>query len=402
MTLSTDITQAGLPEIDQLLQDALHTVRTYLGLEVAFISELTSGLRIFRYVDSEKGFSPVQVGNADPLEQSYCQRVVDGRLPELMTDAQQNAEALRLPVTKQLPVGAHLSVPIHIGRDVYGTFCCFSRYPDSGLDWSDLAVVRLYAELVGRILQRTVWDQRLKLEQHQRLRHLLEQRLFQMVYQPIVHVGMNKTVGFEALTRFTAEPLRSPDHWFKEAAESGLGVELELAVIQSALSDLPKLPPDAYLSLNISPLTIMEGSVFEVLASYPLNRLMLEVTEHASIVDYGVIADKLAPYRQQGLQLAVDDAGAGYASFRHILKLKPDVIKLDSSLVAAIDKDAGIRALAAALVRFAEETGSRVVAEGVETQEELQVLRQLRVNKAQGYLLGRPDRLDTFLHPHAS
>lgn len=121
---------------------------------------------------------------------------------------------------------------------------------------------------------------------------------------------------------------------------------------------------------------------------------MLEVTEHASIDDYAVIARKLEPLRQRGVRLAVDDAGAGYASFRHILKLKPDVIKLDASLVSAIDSDNGVRALAAAVIRFAEETGSKVVAEGVETEHELEVLRQLNVNKAQGYLLGRPSRLE--------
>lgn len=88
--------------------------------------------------------------------------------------------------------------------------------------------------------------------------------------------------------------------------------------------------------------------------------------------------------------MAVDDAGAGYASFRHILKLKPDVIKLDSSLIRNVDSDTGCRALAAALIRFAEETGCKVVAEGVETQEELTMLRRLEVSKAQGYLLGRP------------
>nr|WP_247655455.1 EAL domain-containing protein [Stutzerimonas frequens] len=90
------------------------------------------------------------------------------------------------------------------------------------------------------------------------------------------------------------------------------------------------------------------------------------------------------------MRLAVDDAGAGYASFRHILKLKPDVIKLDASLIRNVDSDTGCRALAAALIRFAEETGCKVVAEGVETQEELAMLRRLEVNKAQGYLLGRP------------
>ena len=125
---------------------------------------------------------------------------------------------------------------------------------------------------------------------------------------------------------------------------------------------------------------------------------MLEVTEHTSIDDYSVIARKLEPFRVRGIRLAVDDAGAGYASFRHILKLRPDVIKLDSSLVSAIDSDKGIRALAAAVIRFSEETGSKVVAEGVETKHELKVLRQLNVNKAQGYLLGRPSRLAELKH----
>lgn len=101
--------------------------------------------------------------------------------------------------------------------------------------------------------------------------------------------------------------------------------------------------------------------------------------------------------RQRGLKLAVDDAGAGFASFRHILKLKPDVIKLDTSLIRQIDTDTGCRALAAALIRFAEETGSKVVAEGVETEAELQALRELKVTKAQGYLLGRPAPLESLM-----
>ena len=86
----------------------------------------------------------------------------------------------------------------------------------------------------------------------------------------------------------------------------------------------------------------------------------------------------------------LDDAGAGFASFRHILKLKPDVIKLDGSLIRNIDSSTVCRALAAALIRFAEETGSKVVAECIETEAELAVLRELKVNKAQGFLLGRP------------
>lgn len=114
---------------------------------------------------------------------------------------------------------------------------------------------------------------------------------------------------------------------------------------------------------------------------------MLEVTEHTSVDDYAQIVAALKPLRDAGQKLAVDDAGAGYASFRHILRLQPDVIKLDISLIRQIDCYTGCRALAAALIRFADETASKIVAEGVETDAELQALRKLEVSSAQGYLL---------------
>jgi len=211
-----------------------------------------------------------------------------------------------------------------------------------------------------------------------------------VVYQPIVHLVENRIVGHEALARFSAEPQRTPDKWFDEAGQVGLQQELEVALIEAALKGMDRLPPDSYLSLNVSPDTILAGALDNVLAHQPMVRLMLEVTEHACVQDYALLAEALEPLRSKGLRLAVDDAGAGYASFRHILKLKPDVIKLDSSLIRNIDSDTGSRALAAALIRFAEETGCKVVAEGVETREELAMLRRLEVNKAQGYLLGRP------------
>ncbi|MCG2578055.1 EAL domain-containing protein [Dechloromonas sp. XY25] len=362
-----------------------------LGMEVAFISEFKDGRRVFRYVDSQEGAVPLCVGASDPLEESYCQRVTDGRLPELICDATQNPEALTLPVTTALPVGAHLSVPIRFADgQIYGTFCCFSTYPDSTFNERDIRAMRLFAEVAGKLLERQVSEDEVRNELVTRLRAVLDGERFTMVYQPIIHVAQNKIVGYEALTRFSAEPVRTPDQWFNEAAVVGLQEELELAVIKKALQGLARLPPDAYLSLNVSPETLLKGSVASVLEGYPFERLILEVTEHASVSDYSPIAAILEPMRRRGLRLAVDDAGAGFASFRHILKLQPDVIKLDVSLIRKIDTDTGCRALAAALIRFAEETGSKIVAEGVETDAELQALRELKVNKAQGYLLGRP------------
>lgn len=317
--------------------------------------------------------------------------MVNGRLPELIRDATQIPAALTLPVTTALPVGAHLSVPIRFSDGhVYGTFCCFSRSPESTLNDRDIGVMRLFADMTGKLLEQQVVEEQVRQEVVARLQTVLDDGCFHIVYQPIIHVSQDKIVGYEALTRFSAQPVRTPDVWFDEAVAVGLEEALELAVIRKALQGLRHFPDGTYLSLNVSPETLLKGSLGPVLEGYPFDRLMLEVTEHASVNDYALVATALEPLRRRGLRLAVDDAGAGYASFRHILKLQPDVIKLDISLIRNIDSDTGCRALAAALIRFAEETGSKIVAEGVETKAELQTLRELKVNKVQGYLLGRP------------
>jgi len=190
-----------------------------------------------------------------------------------------------------------------------------------------------------------------------------------------------------------AEPVRSPDQWFDEAIDIGLNVQLELAVIRRILADLHRFPSGTYVSINISPETILRGDIQNHFVGVPHHRIVLEVTEHASVGDYDMISRMLEPLRSLGVRVAVDDAGSGYASLRHILRLKPDIIKLDASLIHQIDKDPGSRALAAAIVRFAEQTDCIVVAEGVETKSELAVLLALDINKAQGYLLGRPQPL---------
>jgi EAL domain-containing protein (putative c-di-GMP-specific phosphodiesterase class I) len=161
-----------------------------------------------------------------------------------------------------------------------------------------------------------------------------------------------------------------------------------------ALAALSSLPPDAYLAVNASPDTIFGDEAFNLLNGMPAERIVLEVTEHAHVEDYDRLRQGLAPLRQRGVRLAVDDAGAGYSSLQHILHLQPDLIKLDMSLTRHIDLDPARRALASALIGFARDTGSRIIAEGVETASELATLRALGVEHAQGYFLGRPMALD--------
>ena len=373
--------------------DILRAIRNHLNMEVAFVAEFTQGQRIFRYVDSDWQNNPIKINEGHPLEESYCQRVVDGRLPELMQDACLHPVALQLGATRAIPVGAHMSVPIRLSDgSIYGTFCCFSRTGDTSLNLRDLSLMRVFAELATKMIER---ERKLSTRRHTsraRIEHVLSGQGLWMVYQPIVDISCKRIAGYEALARFGDElPAAGPDEWFRDAHLNGQGVELELYAIETALRILPQLDKTLDIAVNASPETVLDprlAALFERTAS--TDRVVLEITEHAAVERYEAIAQCLKPYREQGLKIAVDDAGAGYASFRHILNLGPDRIKLDMSLTRDIDADPARRALAAALIHFSAETGSTLVAEGVETAAELATLKELGVNKAQGYFLGRP------------
>jgi EAL domain-containing protein (putative c-di-GMP-specific phosphodiesterase class I) len=214
-----------------------------------------------------------------------------------------------------------------------------------------------------------------------------------MVFQPIVELATGRAIGAEALARFPIHQQRPPDQWFRDATEVGLGVELELSAIRVALASLDELPRGAYLSLNAGPATVSSPSLFDLLRAASPGRVVLELTEHVGVDDYGILTDVLDELRALGVRLAVDDAGAGFASLQHILNLKPDIIKLDRALVEGIDTDPARRALAGSLMTFATEIGAQVIAEGIETFREQTVLRRLGVRYGQGFHLGRPGPL---------
>lgn len=375
----------------QQLDGVLKAIRKHLDMDVAFLSQFADGRRVFRHVDSPHADQPVKVGGSDPLETTYCQRVVDGRLPRLIPDTTQLPEARSLPVTAELPVGAHLSVPITLkdGR-VYGTLCCFKFAPDTSLNQRDLAMMHVCADIAAQQIEKDLALSRSREEIAARINTVLGSDILSIVYQPICHLPHGHIVGFEALSRFSTTPARSPDIWFHEAAQVDLGIPLEIKAVNLALQGLRHLPQGTYVAVNVSPETTLAGELPRVLEHWPLERVVLEVTEHAATEHYQEIMAVLSPLRDRGLRLAVDDVGAGYASFRHILSLTPDVIKLDISITRNIDTDPSRRALARAVSSFGAETNCKVVAEGVETMAELSVLRELGVDNAQGYLIGKP------------
>lgn len=227
----------------------------------------------------------------------------------------------------------------------------------------------------------------------QRIAQVIEQVAFQTVFQPIVFMATSEVVGYEALTRFQDQT--PPDVVFAEARRVGLEQELELATMRVARDAAGGLPPSAFLSLNASPgLILAGGAVSELIGGIPRD-VVVEVTEHESIADYAALRAALVGLRPD-VRLAVDDAGAGVANFQHLVGLRPQYIKVDAGLVRGVDGDPSRQALIVALLHFAGATGAEVIAEGIETDAELAVLRRLGVGLGQGYLLARPAPAATF------
>jgi EAL domain-containing protein (putative c-di-GMP-specific phosphodiesterase class I) len=223
-----------------------------------------------------------------------------------------------------------------------------------------------------------------------RVREVIESGPPAIAFQPIAELATGAIIGYEALSRFTSEPLRSPDQWFAEAAEVGRGVELELAAVASALAHAEGLPDRSVVSVNVSPVTACSPDLAALLQRREAGLLVIEITEHDRVDDYERLLAALNDLREIGVRLAVDDAGAGFASLQHILTLRPEIIKLDIALTRDIDQDPIKRALASSLVTFSREISSRLVAEGIETAGELGTLIDLGVAWGQGYHLGRP------------
>lgn len=223
----------------------------------------------------------------------------------------------------------------------------------------------------------------------QRVRNVLDEDAVSIVFQPIVDLADMRVVGHEALSRFPGEAV-GPAAWFAMAASVGLGVELEQHALRHALAYLGRVAAPTFLAVNVSPAALLRRPDAELLPTSAHDRLVIELTEHELVEDYQAIHRAFAPLRERGCRLAADDLGSGVANLKHLIRLRPDIIKLDISLIAGIDTSAEQRALVRALVGFAEEVGSQVIAEGIERAAELEVIRGLGVHWGQGYFLGRP------------
>ncbi len=222
------------------------------------------------------------------------------------------------------------------------------------------------------------------------LEPLLARRTFTAAFQRVVDLETLATVGYEALSRFPEG--RSPIEVFADARRVDRGAELELAAVEIALDAATALPGTGWLSLNLSPSTVVETPDLARRLARADREVVIEITEQERIDDYPRLLDAVAAAGAH-VRLAIDDAGAGYSSFSHVLALSPAFIKLDRGWVAGIDEDPTRRALVAGVAHFSRETGTILLAEGIEDDKELMTLRQLGVELGQGYLLGHPQVL---------
>jgi PAS domain S-box-containing protein len=241
----------------------------------------------------------------------------------------------------------------------------------------------LAASLLGPALRRRSGQA----TERARIRDTVSRRAFSSVFQPIVDMTSGETLGYEALTRFLDGT--PPERAFLAAAAAGIGLELEAATIEVALEASRQLPTGLFLDINVSPdLVMAREPLGGLLARSPID-VILEITEHVSVRDYGELREAIA-ILGKNVRFSVDDAGAGFASMRHILELAPTQVKLDRALVTRIEADLARQALVTGLVHFAQAINVMLIAEGVETEAERDTLIGLGVNVGQGYLFGRP------------
>jgi EAL domain-containing protein (putative c-di-GMP-specific phosphodiesterase class I)/CheY-like chemotaxis protein len=250
-----------------------------------------------------------------------------------------------------------------------------------------LPVLESFGAVASALLGPGIVSRQQRGEVRRDLEAVLANEAFVAVFQPVVDLASGKTVGYEALTRF--HDGTRPDRRFADADAVGLGLELESACLTAAMAAAPRLPGNGWLSVNVSPALLLEGDRLRDCLDGQARSAVLEVTEHVAIENYTAIREAVSSIGAN-VRIAVDDAGAGFASFRHILELRPDYVKLDIGLVRDIDHDDVRQALVAGIVYFAKKSGCRLIAEGIETEGERDQLRALGVDLGQGYLLGRP------------
>lgn len=390
----------SLADLDKLLD----AIRQYLDMDVAFTARFMAGRRCVERVSLGPGAAtphPLTPASSDPLDDTFCGKIVAGQLDALTRNCRQHPLARQLRVTDQYKIGAYIGVPIVLASgQVYGTLCCFDHQPNPTLTEKDVELLHRVAGYIGNVVGRLYARQQANEHLLAAVTAVLEQRQLNVVFQPVYCREAGGFAYCEALARFTPQPYRPPNEWLHDAAVVGLELQVEQAIVSQVVQRIEqaqRIGHQLVVAINASPRLIVSGLLPQLLTDVAPHQVRIELTEHEQIENYQQFRQCLRPLSQRGFKICIDDVGAGFASLKHILELEPDVIKLDLSLAHNIHHDRKRQALITGLLAFASSFACQVVAEGVETAAEYRALRELGVCWFQGWYFARPLEFDQLL-----
>jgi len=226
------------------------------------------------------------------------------------------------------------------------------------------------------------------------VQRVLNDRSIRIAFQPVCNLRSRDVIGYEALARFPRPAHATPRQWFDQALHLGVLQDLELLAASTAIEHFGQLPERAFLELNVSPATAASSDFGELADKVPAELLVLDIAENDSVDNYHLFVEVIDHLRSLGVRIALDDAGAADVSLQHLLGVRPDIVKIDTTVIHGIAEDELRQAVACAYASMAKRAGAISLAEGIETEEELAMLLSLEVETGQGYLLGRPAFLE--------
>lgn len=377
------------------LRVLLELLREETGSDLVYLGRFMDGKQHLRLIAGSHPGLRLLEGATSPLEVTYCWRVPQGIIPRSIPDSAADPRVSGLPGHLQEGIGSYVASPVYMpDGKVYGTVCSLTHEPAGAIEPAREERVRVLASLISASLPRFEAERVGFAEGREQIAAFLGGRGLRTVFQPIVDMATGEVAGYETLSRFSSLPEHSPEWWIQLAEGVELGDELEMAMFRSALSALLEAGLERPVTVNASPGLMSAPGFLAELDRVRGRRVVIELTERAMISDYAALQPVLAELHARGLLVAVDDAGAGFAGFRHLLEMHPDVIKLDISLTRDVDSDPARQALAQALLTFGDRIKVPIVVEGIETAAERTALLALGYRYGQGYLFARPASME--------
>jgi PAS domain S-box-containing protein len=364
--------------------------------DVAVVYEFAHDGSVIPLGIAAAGETPVRLGEPLPEQRArYLRESATGPWIDEWRTEPGEASYVRAWTRFGLKIAAF--APFGAGGMPHGLLAVGSTRPITAADsarW--LPSLTEIAAVAGALLVPELDTRRARAGSRAEVEKLIADAAFSPVFQPVVRLGDETVVGYEALTRFADGT--PPPQQFAMADAVGMGAELEAATARAALRAAASLPGRAWVSLNVSPSWLGDPRLLRLVALARHRPLVLEITERIAIDDYAAAREALDELAGS-VDVAVDDAGAGFASLRHVVELRPRYVKLDINLVRGVDGDPARQAMIAGMVYFARDTGCLLIAEGVERDADRDTLRRLGVAFGQGYLFGVPAPAEAWRAP---